>query len=559
MSDARLRRLLVAHLVTIVGEWAAVIATLIHAYDWGGPRSVGFVSLAVLAPAFVGAPLAAAATARVRAHDVRLAGFAIQGAAYSGAALVAGSGAPTPAVAALVAVGIAASATLHPTGAALLPKVVRSARGLVTGNLVVSYCDSAAALVGPLLAAVIVARAGPGGVFATVAAGAALAFLATAWRPAALAVSGPRRFAIGDRGGLDESSDAPGFTLRTALAEVRSHPWSLGVLGVASARNLVVGAFDVLLVIVARSSLELGEGGPGYLTALFGGGAIVGAFATTAVVRRSRLRSALIAVLLSAATLCLALGARAETPLVVIAVLPIVGLCVASMDSMSRVLLQRSIDPRRLGPVFAGLGLIAACGQVSGALLAQALVAWRNERSALVGVGVLLALIAAAAFRSLRQADTHADVPIVEMALISGLPIFASLPTPGLESVARAAESITVPADTEVIRQGDSGDTFFVVADGEFDVIMSGVHERTARRGDFFGEVALLADVDRTASVIARTSGSLLAIQRVPFLTALTGHRPAYRVATAHIRGLHLDIEGDLRWRTTEQSLGSTE
>ncbi len=531
MRDPRLHRFVVAHLFTVIGEWAAVVGVLVHAYEWGGSSAVGFVSLAVLAPPLVCAPLAATLTARHRAHRVRLAGFAMQTIGYAGAAVAAASSAPTPIVASCVVVGLGAMNTLRPTGAVLMPAVVRTTRELVNGNLWVSACDSSSALVGPLVAAALAGLGGAGAVFAACAIGAMIAFAATAWNPAPLALTRTADGAAPQR-----------RVMRLAVAEVRRRPWSIGVLGIASARNVVVGAFDVLLVIMALRALDLGDQGPGVLTALVGTGALCSALVTTLIVRRAHLRPALVAALVASAVLCITLGLRTETPVVVIA-LPMMGVCLSLMDNLSRMLLQRSTDPRQLGPLFSLLGLVSGAAQLAGSALAQALLALGGLDVALIGVGVTLTAMAVAGARSLRSADAHADVPVVEMTLLAALPMFAHLPPASLEAVARSAERVVVDDGQKVIIQGERGDAFYAVSEGEFDVVMNGRFVRTARSGEFFGEVALLSDVPRTASVSARGNGVLLGIHRDPFLVAVTGHDRSHAVALAHVGTLDL---GDL-------------
>lgn len=208
-------------------------------------------------------------------------------------------------------------------------------------------------------------------------------------------------------------------------------------------------------------------------------------------------------------------------------------------------LLQRSTEPRRLGPLFASLGFVAGVAQLTGALIAQAVLALADIRVALVGVGLVLVIIALASVRALRAADSHADIPVVEMALLANMPMFAHLPTGTLEMAARAAERVTVVAGQEVTRQGDEGHVFYAVVDGEFDIVMNGVHLRTAPAGDFFGEVALLSDTRRTATVQARCPGELLAIHRDPFLVAITGHEASHSTAMDYITDL--DLEAKMR------------
>ena len=238
MNNARMHRFVLAHLLTVVGEWAAIVGILVHAYRWGGSSAVGFVALAVHVPTLVFAPLAAHLTARHRAHSVRLAGFAVQAVALAGAAIAAALDLPSPAVAALVVLGLGAINTLRPTGAVLLPTIARSTEELVGGNLRVSYCDSVSGLIGPLVAAALGGIGGPTAVFIACAAGSAIAVAATAWRPSPLALA----HAHGN-------ATPPRRVMRAATAELRERKRAIGVLGVSSARNLVIGAFDVLRAI----------------------------------------------------------------------------------------------------------------------------------------------------------------------------------------------------------------------------------------------------------------------------------------------------------------------
>jgi hypothetical protein len=540
VRERRLGGLVVAHLMAVVAEWAVTVGVLVHAYAWGGPTAVGIVSLAVLAPPFLGGPIAAAATSRRRPMRVRLAGFVVQAVAYGGAAVAAELDAPSPVVAGFVVVGLVALCTLRPTEAVVLPQLARTTRDLVTANLRISYCDSASALIGPLAAAVLAGLGGPTMVFAGAAAGMVIAIGTTAWRMGSTdirSVPAPAR----------TENEPRRRHVRTAITELRARPWSIGVLCVASARNLVIGAFDVLLVIIAIEHLDLGDGGPGLLSALVGGGALLSVVVTTVVVRRSRLGPALAVALLITTALCVVLAVDLGTVLVM-ATLPILGICLSSMDNLGRILLQRSTDPRNLGPLFAFVGVIAAAAQIVGSGIAQALLAVAGAQAALVGLGAVLVTITVTSRRSLRAADDHADVPVVEMSMLVGLPMFAPLSTGGLEAVARAVSRIDVPAGAEIIRQGHEGDVFYVVSDGDFDVVMSGEHIRTARRGDFFGEVALLAGVPRTATVTTATGGSLLAIHRNPFLVAIGGHDLSHAIATDHVRGLRLDTDAELRF-----------
>jgi MFS family permease len=239
---------------------------------------------------------------------------------------------------------------------------------------------------------------------------------------------------------------------------------------------------------------------------------------------------------------CLVLAAS-ETTVAAVVVLPVVGLGITVIDGLGRMLLQRSSEPRRLGPLFSLLEMVAALGTVLGSGTAVVLIAVGGARAALVGLAVLLALLLVAAGRAAWRADESADVPVVEMSVLRALPMFAPLPPLPLEALARSARPVQVAAGEEVVAQGEPGEEFYAVVDGELDVVMSGEHIRVATRGDFFGEVALLADVPRTATVTARGPCDLLALDRVSFLVAVTGSDTSREAAWGVVHSLRLDTE----------------
>ena len=171
------------------------------------------------------------------------------------------------------------------------------------------------------------------------------------------------------------------------------------------------------------------------------------------------------------------------------------------------------------------------------------LIAVGDVHLALYGVAGLLAFLLLCTGRAVLRADAGADVPVVEMSLLRRLPMFAPLSPIPLEAVARSADHVQVGAGETVVRQGDPGDRFYAVVHGDFDIVMSGEHIRVASRGDFFGEVALLADVVRTATVTARGDGELVAVDRVPFLVAVTGSDTSRAAAWGVVRSLRLDTK----------------
>jgi MFS family permease len=203
----------------------------------------------------------------------------------------------------------------------------------------------------------------------------------------------------------------------------------------------------------------------------------------------------------------------------------------STFDVTARTLLQRVARPDLLARVFGLLEGLEMAGLAVGSLLATVLFTLGGVRAAFVGVGAILPVVAISGGRRLLDIDRHATAPVVEVALLRSVPMLSLLPPPTLESLARALTPAEVPAGVDVVTQGEEGDRFYVIADGEAEVIADGTLVATLDRGDGFGEIALMYDVPRTATVRTRTEVRLYALERDDFLVALTGHLPAQTLA----------------------------
>jgi cyclic nucleotide-binding protein len=170
-------------------------------------------------------------------------------------------------------------------------------------------------------------------------------------------------------------------------------------------------------------------------------------------------------------------------------------------------------------------------GLAIGSLLVPILIAASGARAALIGAGALLVVLIVATGRQLLQVDEAADVPVVEIALLRSIPLFAALPAPAFETLGRALEPVSADAGTVLMRQGEDGDRYYAIAEGQLEVLHDGSHVATLGRGEGVGEIALLEDVPRTATVWVITPARLYALTKEPFVLALTGHAPADRAA----------------------------
>jgi len=181
------------------------------------------------------------------------------------------------------------------------------------------------------------------------------------------------------------------------------------------------------------------------------------------------------------------------------------------------------VDEHLLGRVFGvfeiGVALATAVGSVLGSVLVEQL----GIRSALVVSGAILPFLALLSFPGLRRIDASAEVPERELELVSGVPLFSPLPPTTLERLAARLERLEVAAGTTVVEKGAAGDRFYLVASGEIDVVRDGRRISTLAAGDYFGEIALLHDVPRTATCTARTDAEIYALGRDVFVAAVSG------------------------------------
>jgi hypothetical protein len=218
----------------------------------------------------------------------------------------------------------------------------------------------------------------------------------------------------------------------------------------------------------------------------------------------------------------------APRPMIVAAVilLAVVGAANSVEDVAVFTLLQRIIPDELLTRVLGVLWAVAMGAVALGSIVAPAIVAWLGPRTAFVVVGGVLPLLVLVTYRRLVSIDREA-VPAPELALIDKVPMFAPLSVAGKERIASRLSPRPVLAGEVVISAGDEGDHFYIVGDGELDIDAGGRHA-TAHSADYFGEIALLRDVPRTATVTATTDSHLFGLEREDFLAAVTGHSVAH-------------------------------
>jgi Cyclic nucleotide-binding domain len=299
-----------------------------------------------------------------------------------------------------------------------------------------------------------------------------------------------------------------------------------------SAQTFVFGAVTVLIVVLALDVLDTGASGVGFLNSALGVGGLLGSLAAFALVGRPRLGGSFgLGIVLWG--LPLVLVAAWPKPIVALLLFGVIGVANTLVDVSGFTLLQRTVADTVLARVFGVLEGLMTISIGLGALVAPLLIEVVGERVALLVTGALLPVLAALSWRALRRVDDTARAPGRELELLRTVPMFAPLPVATLEHLASSLRPVRVDAGSPVFRAGDRGDRFYLVADGGVEVSLDGRAPETLGPGGWFGEIALLRDMPRTATVVARDDVELLALDREEFLAAVTGHPESAEAAEA--------------------------
>ena len=512
LHNRRLLRLELAFSAFCGAEWGVWISLVVYAYSRGGATAAGAIAVVQLVPSIFLAPFIGALADRRRAGRVLAVGYFLQALTTGALALAIAAGAPTAVVFVLAPLAYLTIAVPRPAQASLLPWIVRSPAELTAANVVSGWVASGSALVAPALTGVLIALAGPAlslGVFAALCFCGALAVLPLPGpRPAPASAAGRPHIVTQVNAGIRAVSRAPAVRL---------------LVGLLAAQYVLLGALDILYVVLAIDVLGLGQSGTGYLNSAFGAGAVLGAAATMLLVARRRMAPVLALGIIMAA---LALGVLGMRPTVAGAflLLGVAGLGRTLFDVTGRVLLQRTAPAQTLAEVFALLESLMNLGLCFGVVIVPLLIAVSGVRLALLGTAAFFLVLAAATWFKLQSIDAAADVPQVEIQLLASVPLFAPLPAPVLEGLARALVPLKVGSGEVIVREGEPGERYFAIADGEVAVYHAGCEVAMLGRGDGFGEIALIEDVPRTATVTAVAPTELYSLQKAPFIMALTGH-----------------------------------
>ena len=516
-ANRQVRKLQIADVGATLGSWAYAVALPVYAYHAGGARAVGLLFFARFVFAAIAAPWLGVAADRWSRRQLMLITDIVRAGLSGGMTAVAVTGGNAYAVYVLAVFSSVASVAYSPAQGALLPLLVETPEELTAANVVSNTISSVGMFAGPALGGLLLALSGPAAVFAFN--GAVLVW------SAAFVVQVPR-----DK--PPERTERPRFwpELTAGFSTVLRRPALRVIVGLTGAQTLTSGLLEVLLVVLAINLLHAGNAGVGWLNAAIGIGSIVGAFVVAVVAARRRLATGFaLGIVVSVVPIALAAGVSTLAPALVL--FGIIGAGSVLVEVGGITLLQRSTENEVLGRVFAVMETTILGALAIGSLVAPALVSWLGSKGALIATGVFLPPLLVPLWPSLRRIDAEAVIAEEPLELLRRIEIFAELPEPVLERLAAGATAVSTAAGQVVIALGEVGNHYYVIAAGRAVVEPEEGASRELEPGEGFGEIALLREVPRTATVRAVEPLQLYAIKRDDFLAAVTGHAPTLAAA----------------------------
>lgn len=514
-SEPNLRRVELGWLATMLGGWMTPVVVAVFVYEEGGAGAVALSAVVATVPAALFSPVSGAVADRYPRERVMLAANLTAAVVVAAVAVAVWREVPYGFVIALSAVAAVCESAFRPAQAALLPSLADSPEQLTAANAVATMIESIGIFAGPALAGALLAVS-PTAVPIVVAAAVLLA--------SAAAIAGiSAREAEADRETTE--ADAESGLLGETLEGLRTIAFDRGarlLVATFGAQTMVNGALNVLLVVTAARIFD-GEGGLGLLFAMIGLGGVLGAAGAPGLGGSGRLAPALTAgVFLWGLPIALLGAWLAPVPALVL--MAVIGIGNTLADVAGLTLLQRVIPDRLLGRVMGTLETIALASVALGSLLAPLVLELVGLRVALALTGTALVAFALASARALAHVEAEARAPVRQLSRIRENPIFAPLPAPVLERMAGRLVAVELAAGERLFAQGEEGLRFYLIESGELSVTVDGREVRRQGPSDGLGEIALLRDVPRTATVQALEDSRLWALEREDFLEAIGAH-----------------------------------
>ena len=517
-GNPALRRIELALAGSMIGDWAYATAVVVWAYGVGGARLVGiWMAVRYLLMAIV-SPIGASLADRLPRKLVLIGSDLVRAVLASVAAIALFTDAPDAVILVVATVLSLVGCVFRPAQMAWMPSLTRRPEELTAANGASSTIESLAFFLGPALGALLVSTTSVEAVFLLNAATFLLsAVLVSGIHPIAGPTPGDEEDDEGDEGPKEGmlAEMAGGFR---HIARDRD---LVMVAILVCTQTIVAGATAVFGVVLAVDILETGPQGVGIIDSVFGVGAIVGGFYAIGRSTRNRLAGdlAMGTVLWSLPLLLIVVY---PSPVTVFASAILLGFGNPLVDVNFATIVQRLTPDAVLGRVFGAYEGALIAGMAIGSAVTPFLISSFGLQWALAILALVVGIPALAFIPRCLRLDGTLRAP-EGTALLRGISIFSPLSPVKIESLAGSLTTETASAGTAVVREGDVSDRFLVIVSGRVEVTQDGKHLRFEGPGEFFGEIGLLRDVPRTATVTAVEDTTLYSLARDDFLDAVRG------------------------------------
>ena len=525
LRNPNLRRIQLAFGGSLLGDWAYGTAILVWAFQESGATGVGlFTAARFIAAAFAG-PLGAAVADRMDRRRFMMTTDLVRAVLASITAVLIMTDGPVAFVYVVAVVTATVGAPFRSAQAGLIPRLVDTPGELTASNAVAANIENVVVFMGPAIGALMV------GTF-DVAAVVWLNVASFIW--SFVMVSGVKEHAPADQpagGGEDEPEEKMLRQITAGFAYVGRNADLRTISLLTAAQTIIWGALSVFMVVIAVR--DFGEpSSVGWLQGSMGVGTIIGGVMILSRVAKGRLASDMVIGVLGWSLPVIVLAVF-PSPITAIAALVVIGTADPWVNLGLETIPQRLAPENAISRVYAAVESIAIGAIALGSLLTPLLLHFFGIRPSLIGIGLVVTAYALSTLPRLRALDHRLTEP-EGLAVLRTIGMFEALHPSVLEEMAHRLEAVTFSAGQVVVREGDPSDRFYVIAEGEVEVSHGDLVVRRETAGDFFGEIGLLRNVPRTATVTAVTDVKLWSLERSDFLGAVTGTGAA-RVAAEDV------------------------
>jgi MFS family permease len=537
--NRNLRRMQLAFAGSLIGNWAYATAVSVWAYGVGGAKAVGIYMTIRFAVMALATPFVSTFADKYSRKLVMIYSDLYCAVMVTMATLCLYAGTPALPVFVLAILTSFGGSSFRAAQGALTPQLANTTEELTASNGTSSTLESLAIFVGPAIAAGLLTIADVEIVFLLNVASFLWSMLMVsgirvdkAEEPAEEAAE-PENLGEAIVETVEEVEEkAEGFLAETS-AGFRSI-WRdknlLLTVVEGSAQTVVAGATAVFPLVMAVEILHTGANGVGLLDSALGLAAILGGIFAIARASRHKLGQDLI-VGVFLWSFPLVLVTIWPTPVMAFVAMAFLGFANPLVDVNVFTIIQRLTPDAVLGRVFGAFETCLIGSMALGSAITPVMLNLWGLRTTLAILGISIGVVALLGYAPMRRMDQRLEAP-KGLPLLRAIPMFSPLNPVTLDALARALVRVEVAAGDVVVHEGDESDRFYVIESGLVQVTAADGHVlREEGPADYFGEIGLLRDVPRTATITALEGTVLLALPREEFLDAVTGQGEARRMA----------------------------